>query len=1003
MVRKVFLFLALVTAGTATEATAQRALQYRPEGREVVCLNGQNRYTRALYGTHSAWRLETSDRPVFATYGIKRKENSQRHTLTLVRESGKWKENSGKNFRFLLTKGGRTWALDKTDWCEARYIGGRRSYVVKDGAWGRGTLYITAMASFFQEGAIWQVRAAHFQEAPVLTVRMCDVAKPDMKRNGDLGVEPRSSFEAAPDERGLVTLTTPLNEEVYIVFEEGEGMRLLDTQTGRQQYAREEAARQQLTTQVEVTTPDAYINTLGANLMAAADGCWEGSWLHGCIGWRTPLAGWRAGYLGDVLGWNGRAVEHFNAYAKSMVTDVAPTIAHSTQDAAKNLARAEKRWGTQLYSNGYICRQPYRTDQMSHYDMNLCYVDELLWHFQYDADTTLMRQLWPYLKLHLAWEKRNFDADGDGLYDAYCCIWASDALYYNSGGVTHATAYNYRGNLLAARIAERLGEDATPYRQEAEKILRAMNRELWLEQEGHWAEFKDFMGLKRLHKSAALWSIYTPISCGACTPRQAWRATQYVDQCIPHIPLDIQGEPSLDGLYTLSTSNWTPYEWSINNVAHAEVMNTALAYFEAGRGDEGYRLLKADVLDEMFLGASPANFGQVSYYDKARSETYRDFSDNIGITAVALIRGLFGIVPQALEGRCILRPALPEEWQTASIRTPYLSYDYHREAGNDVYVVRQHFKEPLQVVLRVPTGDGEWQEVQGTRDSVQTLVTVHRRVEKHLPTVALASSRKGFDNPDYLRRMGLDEPTQGARQRQVAMDEYFNSNVDDIFRNEYLSPRSPYTTLELPKQGLGDWCSTDRTATIEDDGLRQVAKNDIFDTGIGIRFCTPRQGRNIVYTSLWDNYPDSVVIPLKGRAQAAWLMLAGSTNPMQSRIDNGVVTVTYDDGTTDVMPLENPTNWCPIEQDYYFDGQAFWMAAKRPYRFHLATGKVSRQLGDVLGIRREEVSPRSIPCGAGVLLKMPLNAKKRLRSLTLRTLSNDVVIGLMAVTLEIEN
>ena len=34
------------------------------------------------------------------------------------------------------------------------------------------------------------------------------------------------------------------------------------------------------------------------------------------------------------------------------------------------------------------------------------------------------------------------------------------------------------------------------------------------------------------------------------------------------------------------------------------------------------------------------------------------------------------------------------------------------------------------------------------------------------------------------------------------------------------------------------------------------------------------------------------------------------------------------------------------------------------------------------------------------MLRMPLNPEKTLRSLTLRTLSNDVVIGLMAVTLE---
>ena len=43
---------------------------------------------------------------------------------------------------------------------------------------------------------------------------------------------------------------------------------------------------------------------------------------------------------------------------------------------------------------------------------------------------------------------------------------------------------------------------------------------------------------------------------------------------------------------------------------------------------------------------------------------------------------------------------------------------------------------------------------------------------------------------------------------------------------------------------------------------------------------------------------------------------------------------------------------------------------------------------------------RDIRHGAGVILKMPLNPKRRLRSLRLETLSNDIVAGIMAVTLE---
>ena len=172
-----------------------------------------------------------------------------------------------------------------------------------------------------------------------------------------------------------------------------------------------------------------------------------------------------------------------------------------------------------------------------------------------------------------------------------------------------------------------------------------------------------------------------------------------------------------------------------------------------------------------------------------------------------------------------------------------------------------------------------------------------------------------------------------------------------------------------------------------------------------IPFRTPLQGQNIVYTSLWDNYPDSVVIPLEGNASTAYLLMAGSTNHMQSHIDNGLVVVSYTDNSSDTLQLYNPFNWCPIEQDYYIDGKAFWtVVTGRPLRVCLgkatADGKplVSRDLGKELNIKG--VYGREIPGGAAQILSMPLNAQKRLRSLTLRTLSNDVVIGLMAVTLQ---
>ena len=979
--RKLYLLLALLPGvlfaqkqkvGDFIESTSynldkigvERSQQYFPVGGAFVCEDGTNRFTRALYGSPTDWRLETSDRPVFAVV----------------------KKNYHRNISFTLEVDGLSVALDSAAHCVASYEAGQRTYRLGDPRWGGAELFIEVVACPDREAAIWRFYGPQFMGRATIHGRVANIAIPKLHRNGDIGADKPGCFEAKGPVLQEVTL--PLDAGTGFIEVELNQLRVPERQTADTEYLAAAKHFRQLASRISFQTPDPYINTLGGALALAADGDWDGkTWLHGCIGWRMPLAGWRAAYVGDVLGWRDRQRSHFDAYAKSQVTNVPATIPHPSQDSAMNLARAEKRWGTQMYSDGYICRNPERNDQMHHYDMNLNYMDELLWHFQYDADTAYMRRMWPVITRHLAWEKRNYDPDGDHLYDAYCCIWASDALYYNGGAVTHSSAYNYRGNKLAARIAEIIGENPQPYRDEAEAILRAMNRRLWLNGRGVWAEYQDVMGLKRLHESPAVWSVYTPVDCGACTPEQAWQATGWVRGHIPRIPV------GKTGLHTIATSNWMPYSWSINNVAAAEVMHTALAFFEAGRSAAGYELLKANVMDQMYYGQCPGNFGQISYYDAARGECYRDFGDCIGISSRTLLQGLFGIVPQALDGRCIIRPGFPSEWDSVAVKTPYLSYVYTRKDGVERYDITQDFRQPLKIVVQQNCGGGRFHDVEGSSQQ-------HQVIEVPLPDYNFTLTHPIVKGKP---RLGIDELTSDAKPRPQTLDKLFNAEVDDIFNNKYLSPRPQTTTLQIPVQGIGEWCHPQLTADINDSIFRSLIVRDNIVVA-GIPFRTPNSGPNIVYTSLWDNYPDAVTIPLKGRASVAHLLMAGSTNHMQSRIDNGLVVVTYTDNTTDTLALRNPDNWCPIEQDYYVDGKAFRAAEPRPLRVCLgqatADGKplVSRDLGRELGIKG--VYGREIPGGAAQILMMPLNPKKKLRSLTVRPLSNDVVIGLMAVTLQ---
>ncbi|WP_195597343.1 DUF4450 domain-containing protein [Bacteroides cellulosilyticus] len=1007
---------------------AARTLQYHPDGEDFVSVNGKNRYTRALYGSHTAFRLETSDRPIFAVY---EKRNS-------------------KNIHFhLILADSSVTPLEETAWCESRYTPGRRSYRLKHPSWGTDAeLQISALALPDEDAAIWKITPVNMPVGAVLRPMLSEIRLNRLSRNGDMGADPPGCFDAPEQPQQLQSLGISLfdRQDVYVLVRDYSLVVPLQEE-GIALYNKSEQARADLTSRIRITTPDPYFNTLGGALAVAADGIWDGEvWLHGAIGWRMPLSGWRAAYTGDALGWHDRARTHFNAYAASQVTEVPNTIPHPAQDSTLALARSEKKWGTPQYSNGYICRNPRRNDQMHHYDMNLCYIDELLWHFNWTGDLEYARRMWPVLTRHLAWEKRNYDPDNDGLYDAYACIWASDALYYNSGAVTHSSAYNYRSNRLAAMIAEKIGEDPAPYREEADRILKALNARLWMPERGHWAEFQDFMGHKRLHTSPGVWTIYHALDSDIADPFQAYLATSYVDREIPHIPVHGDGLKD-EGYATISTTNWLPYSWSINNVAFAEVMHTALAYFQAGRADAGFHLLKSSVLDGMYLGESPGNFGQISFYDAARGECYRDFGDPIGVASRVLIQGLYGILPDAMNGRLLVKPGLPSSWPFASLHTPDIDFDFkHTNETATSYAIIHRLPAVRTLELQFPAQRSEvakltvngkpatWTLVENSISrpvlSVVIPASSDEKVEINIewggevlgsPTksqieavsaeapVCFVPMQQGdmkwwvpVDNPlsadkDDSIQFSAFAKVNSSKCEPVVMDEQFNSAVTDIFRNEYLSPRSPYTTLQIPKQGIGEWCHPLHTVDIDDSGLRSSVQKGVLNTKLGVPFRTPAEGQNIAFTSLWDNYPDSLTVSLKGKASRAYLLMAGSTNHMQCHIDNGLIRVYYKDGTCDKMALRNPDNWAPIEHIFFEDDLAFNRHAPALYRLRLKTGEISNNFGEELGFPG---ASRELDGGAAILLEMPLNPDKKLSHLVLETLSNDVVIGLMGITLQ---
>ncbi|MCR5362493.1 MAG: DUF4450 domain-containing protein [Bacteroidales bacterium] len=1003
---------------------APRKVQYWPEDDGIVCIDGKNRFTRALYGRCEAARLETSDEPEFGLY-MPYMGGNVRFDIEHVQIRTSY-DGVSRDYRIVLPD---SMKLDA----------GSEAYVILSAY----ALQIPAA------GGIWQIEGHNVKPGVQMRMRYGAATNASFSRNGDLGVDKPDCFDFTADKckgndytiyaqqscfdltygkgskRGerrvhgqvspcvklalagakatdgtsvnYLTADIPLSQPSIIAIGNASDS-VCNLQT---MLFESESQACALVGDYAVQTPDVLLNPLEYVLPAAANGIWDeasGVWQHGAIGWRMPLPGWRAAYVGDVMGWPERQQRHFSGYAASQLVDVEVNKSIPVLDPAKNLARATEKLGNPMFTTGYIGRYPNNAKKVNHYDMNLVFIDELLWHLNWSGDIEEARFFWPTIVRHLAWEKRVFDPDGDGLYDAYCCIWASDGLYYGGGAATHSTAYNLRANRQAAKIAKLLGDNdlAEKYSDEADKIQRAIDEHLWLDNEGVWAECKDAWGLKRQHRNPAVWTIYHAIDSEVGTPLQRYRATQYVDKKIPHYAISVAdgGRPetrvvsdaSAD-VTALATTSWQPYGWSINNVALAEEMHTAFAYWQAGRPDEAYSLFKGALMDGMYLGASPGNLGQISFYDAARGECYRDFGDPVGITARTFVQGLIGIQPDLLSGVLTLRPGFPTAWDGKEVSFSMPDFEFRRSYRGDtaVWYFRGNgdfFDRYDSIVVYAPAKSvfaGEladasgicWVKSDSLADALRDQVAAFDRKAK--PSTATKGQQvRTYTDPSAIDFSKLTPVASIAKRHNLKVADIFKQNYS------YKGDKHKRVTLSMPSHGMGEWCHPTDTFNVSD--------------ALGLK---------AAFTSQWKNFPNKLSFKLpKMSASHIYLKMVGTTNPMQSRIENGIVRVHYTDGTCEALVLENPVNWWPIEQELVQGLPAFYLSdfkddVQPPYRMSLRTGKIYRPETDKLNI--------STDGGAATLLEMSLNPAKTVKSLEVECLSNDVLIGIIDAYLQTSN
>jgi hypothetical protein len=880
---------------------------------------------------------------------------------------------------------------------------------------------------------------------PVATGQCSDdtnLGTSDASKWSDAAALVKSTGQDEPIARGCVPITS--NQNLYWSLTQPS---TAPSQTPAAIFATGMSRERSIENQVVVNTPDAWLNAAVGASEIVTDACFrEDIYTHSGMRWAKALLGWRTVFGGTVFGSHDNVMADARKFIASQLTE-SPNTSPKADSAMELSSQASD---SRIFGKGRIT-----LDNPHHYDMQSQFFDQMEHAWRWTGNADMEKLLRPALELHCEYLKDCFDPAGLGIYESYANTWPTDDQWYNGGGTSEETAYAYKAEDTALLMAQQARDvDAIKLHSAAAAHIRhAFFELLWDARNGHPGSYREQGGLKRLHDDPWLYGIFCPIDAGLLTAEQAAESLEYTETSLERITMPYGGQQCWP-------SNWVPSIWSVREMWGGDNYQLALAYFQAGLADDGWAILRGTFPQQMLFGMTPGDMGNPaggtdfndcnsvfaravveglfgyrpdypeevvtvapqfpSTWDHASittpdmsmtySRTGADIEFKVTVTKPAPLTVRLPVsthsvtsvtingrpAPWRMEpgfGRTIVRIDLPPTnaadiaISTADTLPIYTATHLSGDAGAPLTLAAQDGK-----ITQIHDPEGVLSNATLTGGHVAALLNSnpgHHSVFA-LTTVGATPQWRIFqvDITDRKADQALAAKTTvpippNAQWSHVPMQSALNGDIRTIYQQQYLSPRPNTSSLRLATDGYNTWQMvlaknhTPPEITLDNLGALSDGKGNIL-AGSGVPFQLPASGNNIAFTSQWDNWPRKIDVPVNQNGQAVWFLLCGTTNPMEVRIANAELRMTYADGVVEKLEIVPPFNFwtlCPIGGvDYDYTRDAFALPKVPP---------TTVQLGQ--------------NCRA-ILLGWNLRPGVPLRSVTLQSLSQQVVIGLMGVT-----
>lgn len=806
---------------------------------------------------------------------------------------------------------------------------------------------------------------------------------------------------------------------------------------------------------LKISTPDPYLDAIARASVAAIDGTWYPPvFVHGAMQWNNRFPGWRTVFGGTMYGWHDRVKAQAAFYTRFQVKTSDKTEPKADPASLLTEQHADSRY----YGVGRINKDQNFYDMQTQFFDQI--VEEYRWTADPELIGFLREAL--ELHLIWIRDCFDPDGDGiyesyintwptdSQWYSGGGC--AEETSYAYRG---HLAARD-----MARNAADKEAEEY--HNRMLEKIKKGFFSKLWIPSKGHAGSYREQGGHERLHTDPWLYSIFLPVDAGLVTRDQAIESVYYSEWALQNDRMPYGGRQVwtsnwVPGIWSVREL-WPGdnYHLALSyfqtglpddgyDIFRGTFLRTAYNHLSPGNlgGAQG-GIDFGDCIHPFARTLVAGLFGYQPDYPNKKvriapqfPSAWNNASIEVPDVKIAFTRNSgkinFSIklaksadvellLPvQATGIKSVMLNGKKVPWKLIAGIGNSLVQIFLKSSANAEIVIETGTSLPYYTpgklegnvgdALTISAGDAQIiriidpQDILGDEKIGKGTLSAKITGKKGFHTV-IAEVKAG--NAPQLRvfRIRINDPAGDALEADrymkkvpadatfgnVNISEKFNADVTAIYKQQYLSPRPNTVSVRLGTDGYSPWTfwhwkslppeiKTDQVNTMLDGSNRLV-------TPQGVPFAWHSGEKNIAFTSMWDNYPAKIDFPVHKSGEAIWFLVSGSTNVMQCQIANAVLRLHYEDGQTDSLELVPPVNYWNLST---IDSHATapCQASRNDY-----TSETDR-------FCLPSVLPETVKLGENcraMLLNLKMRKGVVLEYVTLETLSQEVVVGLMGVS-----